>query len=45
MSIEETASLEHEILSPLIQRSISFLKDDLEIDVIYENIDIISPKK
>jgi len=45
MSIEETSSLEHDILSPLIQRSISFLKDDLEIDVISENIDIISPKK
>jgi len=45
MSIEEVALLEHEVLSPLIQRSISFLKDDLEIDVIVEHIDIMSPKK
>jgi len=45
MSIKEIRSLEHEILSPLIQRSITFLKDDLEIDVISENIDIILPKK
>ena len=45
MNEQQETPLEHEILSPLVQRSISFLKDDLEIAVISENIDIISPKK
>jgi len=45
MHQDNTPSLEHEILSPLIQRSISFLKEDLEIQVISENIDIILPNK
>ena len=45
MDIDNTTSLEHEILSPLIQRSVSFLKEDLEISIISENIDIISPNR
>ena len=45
MSKDNIASLEHEILSPLIQRSISFLKEDLEIKVISENIVIILPNR
>lgn len=37
--------LEHEILLALAKRSISFLREDLEIKVESENIDIMSPRK
>lgn len=36
---------EHEILSPLVERAMSFLQEDLEIQVLSEKVDIISPKK
>ncbi len=36
---------EHEILSPLVERAMSFLQEDLEIQVLSKKVDIISPKK
>ncbi|WP_455757385.1 response regulator [Sulfurimonas sp.] len=45
MEEQQETSFEHEILLPLIDRSISFLNDDLGINVSSDAIDIISPKK
>jgi chemotaxis protein CheX len=45
MPQEKETPFEHEILLPLVERSISFLRDDLGIDVSADPIDIRSPKK
>ena len=45
MQKSEEKSFEHEILLPLVERSIGFLKDDLGISVSSESIEILAPKK
>ena len=45
MDNEQNISFEHEIISPLVQRSLSFLQNDLEINVSSDTIEGISAKK
>ena len=42
---QKEMQLENEILLPLVERSISFLQDDLGINVSSEEIQILAPKK
>jgi len=39
------AKFEHSILLPLVERSITYLRDDLEIGIESDKIELISPKK
>jgi CheY-specific phosphatase CheX len=45
MDQEIDTPFEHEILLPLVKRSVSFLRDDLGINVSSDTINIQSPKK
>ncbi|MFT5661394.1 MAG: CheY-specific phosphatase CheX [Sulfurimonas sp.] len=45
MEFEQDLSFEHEIISPLVKRSISFLQNDLEINVSSDSTDGVSTKK
>ncbi len=45
MKLTEEISFEYKILFPLVERSISFLRDDLGISVLTDKISIVSPKK
>lgn len=45
MQDDISKSFEHEILQPLVKRSMSFLKDDLGIAIDSQEINIMFPKK
>ena len=45
MKDDEKLQLENKILMPLVERSISFLQDELGINVSSDEIEIVSPQK
>ena len=45
MNESKETYIENDILMPLVERSISFLRDELDISVLSESIEVLSPTK
>ena len=45
MSENQDLQFENDILTPIVERSITFLKEDLDIEVSSNSVEILSPKK